>query len=290
MDLTPRPIKIDGIQFRSKLEGRWYLFMKRLGWHIEYEPDIKGLNGWIPDFLIIGKEHKILVDVKPIDRAKEWDTHPDHDKILNSGIKKLHDYELLIVGTNLQLDENESMGIFYIRPSESEIEHTKRTKDDLYEDGNCIFSCVGDQIGFMTNMMGWCCRITGEGGKTYIFRDSSKDVFRKIDTYWNEAGTQLQWNTPTSEYYLNGKTHPNNNQYCLDCKTDSVNWWKRKNLFYCTDCKEVKPFYCYEEENLTDEEKRFYSKRYAVHKGWTRDGEKITFYLATENSEEWSGR
>jgi len=39
------PIKIDGIQFRSKLEARWYLFMKRLGWHIEYEPDIEGLNG-----------------------------------------------------------------------------------------------------------------------------------------------------------------------------------------------------------------------------------------------------
>ena len=96
------PIKIDGIQFRSKLEARWYLFMKRLGWHIEYEPDIEGLNGWIPDFLIIGKKHKILVDVKPIDRAKEWDTHPDRAKILNSGIKNLPDYELLILGTNLK--------------------------------------------------------------------------------------------------------------------------------------------------------------------------------------------
>ena len=327
MDLTPRPIKIDGIQFRSKLEGRWYLFMKRLGWHIEYEPDIKGLNGWIPDFLIIGKEHKILVDVKPIDRAKEWDTHPDHDKILNSGIKNLPDYELLILGTNLQLDGSESMGIFYIRdtklvqkenkekvicpssigchgnckkyPGGHYNSETRKSEDEegnelielpnniLYEDGNCIFSCVGDQIGFMTNMMGWCCRITGAGGKTYIFRDSSKNEFRKIDTYWNEAGTQLQWNAPTSEYYLKGKTHPNNNQYCMDCKADSVNWWKRKNLFYCTKCKEVKPFYCYEEEDLTDEQKRFYSKRYALSQGWTREGEKITFYLATTESESW---
>ena len=188
------PIIYEGIQFRSKLEARWYIFMKKLGWNIAYEPEIEGINGWIPDFLIIGKEHKILVDVKPIDRAKDWDTHhPDYNKILNSGIKKLHDYELLILGTNLQLDENESMGIFYIRPDESDIEYNKITKDDLYEDGNCVFSCVGDQIGFMTHMMGWCCRITGEGGKTYIFRDNNENEFRKIDTCWNEAWTKLRW-------------------------------------------------------------------------------------------------
>ena len=201
-----KPIIYEGIQFRSKLEARWYIFMKKLGWNIIYEPEIKGLNGWIPDYLIIGKQHKILVDVKPIDKSEEWEAsyyddkkgkhiitkkHKDYDKIMNSGIKKLHDYELLILGTNLQLDENESMGIFYIRPDESSIEHT--TKDDLYEDGNCIFSCVGNQIGFMTYMMGWCCRITGEGGKVYIFRNSDDTLFKKIDTCWNEAWTELRW-------------------------------------------------------------------------------------------------
>jgi hypothetical protein len=44
------PINIEGIQFRSKLEARWYLFMKNLGWNIEYEPEIEGIIGWIPDF------------------------------------------------------------------------------------------------------------------------------------------------------------------------------------------------------------------------------------------------
>jgi len=279
--MKAKQINIDGIQFRSKLEGRWYLFMKRLGWHIEYEPDIEGLNGWIPDFLIIGKKHKILVDVKPIDRADEWNTHPDNNKILNSGVKKLHDYELLIVGTNLQLDKGDSMGIFYIRPDKFD---TDMTKDDLYEDGNCIFSCVGDQIGFMTYMMGWCCRITGEGGKTYIFRGDSKDKFRKIDRYWNEAGTQLQWNAPTSEHYLEGKTHPNSNQHCLDCNTDSVNWWKRKNLFYCTKCEEVKILYKWEGEYYNSR------KQYCVNSYYYKnfvDDERDTFFYATENSQAW---
>lgn len=80
--MKPIPTKIDGIQFRSKLEARWYLFMKRLQWHIEYEPqEIPDINGWIPDFMIIGKNRKILVDVKPIYSMEEWDqNHIDYKK------------------------------------------------------------------------------------------------------------------------------------------------------------------------------------------------------------------
>ena len=287
------PIKIDGIQFRSKLEARWYLFMKRLGWNIIYEPDIEGLNNWIPDFLIIGKDKKILVDVKPIDTVEDWEKNPDKKRIENSGIKNLP-YELLILGTNLQLDGRDRMGLLYVRDAFWEEGKEPVVLQD-YSSADCVFS-IGDdekQIGFMDTLGGWHCRITGDGGKTYLIRDNginnADTHLKSIDEMWNEAGTQLQWNTPTSEYYLKGKTHPNKDQYCLDCKTDSVNWWKKKNLFYCTKCKQVKPFYCYDEEDLTEEEKRFSEKRYATHKVWSRGGEKITFYLATQNSEEWDG-
>ena len=91
---------VEGIHFRSKLEARWYLFFKKLGWNVVYEPEIEGLTGWIPDFLIIGKEKKILVDIKPIDKIEEWDNHPDRFKIENSGVANLN-YEILILGTNL---------------------------------------------------------------------------------------------------------------------------------------------------------------------------------------------
>ena len=288
------PIKIDGIQFRSKLEGRWYLFMKKLGWNIIYEPDIEGLNNWIPDFLIIGKDRKILVDVKPIHTEKDWEKHPDRTRIEESGIKNLPEYELLILGTNLQLDGKNQMGLLYTRDAFWEEGKEPAVLQD-YNSAECVFS-IGDdgkQIGFMDTVGSWSCRITGDGGKTYLIRDNginnANTHLKSIDEMWNEAGTQLQWNAPTSEYYLKGKTHPNKDQYCMDCKTKSINWWKRKNLFYCTKCKQVKPFYCYEEEDLTEEEKRFSEKRYATHKAWTRGGEKITFYLATQNSGEWSG-
>ena len=288
------PIKIDGIQFRSKLEARWYLFMKRLGWKIMYEPEIKGLNNWIPDFLIIGFGKKILVDVKPIDTVEDWEKNPDRIRIENSGIKNLPEYELLILGTNLQLDGKNQMGLLYTRDAFWEEGKEPAVLQD-YNSAECVFS-IGDdgkQIGFMDTVGSWSCRITGDGGKTYLIRDNginnANTHLKSIDEMWNEAGTQLQWNAPTSEYYLKGKTHPNKDQYCMDCKTKSINWWKRKNLFYCTKCKQVKPFYCYEEEDLTEEEKRFSEKRYATHKAWTRGGEKITFYLATQNSGEWSG-
>ena len=287
------PIKIDGIQFRSKLEARWYLFMKKLGWKIIYEPEIEGLNNWIPDFLIIGKDRKTLVDVKPIDTEDDWEKHPDRTRIEESGIKNLPEYELLILGTNLQLDGKNHMGVFYVREQYYDSEKKTEFTGELSNSSDPVFSKVDGKYGFMDHQGGWHCRITGEGGKTYIFRDSygpgTSSDYQEIDNMWNEAGTQLQWNTPTSEYYLKGKTHPNKDQYCMDCKTKSINWWKRKNLFYCTKCKQVKPFYCYDEEDLTEEEKRFSEKRYATHKAWTRGGKKITFYLATQNSGEWSG-
>ena len=278
------PIKIDGIQFRSKLEGRWYLFMKKLGWNIIYEPDIEGLNNWIPDFLIIGKDRKILVDVKPIHTLKDWEKHPDRTRIEESGIKNLPDYELLILGTNLQLDGKNHMGLLYTRDAFWEEGKEPAVLQD-YNSAECVFS-IGDdgkQIGFMDTVGSWSCRITGDGGKTYLIRDNginnANTHLKSIDEMWNEAGTQLQWNAPTSEHYLKGKTHPNKDQYCMDCKTNSVNWWKKKNLFYCTKCKEVKGFYCWKYEPYDS------PKQYSVHKAWTKGGGAVEFFYATIESE-----
>jgi len=286
------PIKIDGIQFRSKLEGRWYLFMKKLGWNIIYEPDIEGLNNWIPDFLIIGKDRKILVDVKPIHTLKDWEKHPDRTRIEESGIKNLPDYELLILGTNLQLDGKNHMGVFYVREQYYDSEKKTEFIGELSNSSHPVFSKVDGRYGFMDHRGGWHCRITGEGGKTYIFRNSygpgTYSDYQEIDNMWNEAGTQLQWNTPTSEYYMKGKTHPNKDQYCMDCETRSVNWWKKKNLFYCTKCKQVKWVFCYEEENLDEESQRLSEKRYSCNKAWTKGGKYIEFFYATiESEKQW---
>ena len=198
------PIIYEGIQFRSKLEARWYIFMKKLGWNVVYEPEIEGINGWIPDFLIIGKDRNILVDVKPINRIDDWSKHPDCKKILNSGIEELcckdQSYELLIVGSNLQLDGKSEMGIGYSAGWICDSDQ-KPIFDQL---NDVIFISTGEEngkptIGYMSHEGDWHCRITGEQGKYYIWRNDAEEdnsvqkVFKYIDTCWNKAWTELRW-------------------------------------------------------------------------------------------------
>ena len=44
------PITYQGIEFRSKLECRHYIFMKKIGWNVEYEPEVEDVYGYQPDF------------------------------------------------------------------------------------------------------------------------------------------------------------------------------------------------------------------------------------------------
>ena len=41
-----------GMKFRSKLEARYYNHFKNLKWDFDYEPDVPGLVGYQPDFVI----------------------------------------------------------------------------------------------------------------------------------------------------------------------------------------------------------------------------------------------
>tara|TARA_R100001594_G_scaffold1850_1_gene7844 strand:- start:1651 stop:2334 length:684 start_codon:yes stop_codon:yes gene_type:complete len=221
--MQAKQIIVDGIHFRSKLEARWYLFFKKLGWKVVYEPEIEGLRGWIPDFLIIGTGFKTLVDVKPIDSIQDWEdsywhhnykdekhvssekiirrTHKDYNKIMNSGIKNLPEYELLILGSNLQLDGNNGFGVLYERMisydwDEKTGEHSATDLKDIHQASECMF--VGDEdkkIGFFSHEQSWSCKITGDSGKIYKFRadQSDKKFFKKIDTMWNESWSELRW-------------------------------------------------------------------------------------------------
>lgn len=214
--MKAKQIIYEGIHFRSKLEARWYIFMKKLGWNIIYEPEIEGLNGWIPDFLIIGKGFKTLVDVKPIDSEEEWEdsfydkdykkiivhTHKDYKKIMDSGIKNLPEYELLILGTNLQLDGENGFGVLYERCVNHEYDsktktHTETDLKNIEKVAECMFVESENRVGFFSHEQSWTCKITGDGGKLYRFRDEDhrhqEYFFKKIDTYWNEAWTELRW-------------------------------------------------------------------------------------------------
>lgn len=65
------PTLYRGRQYRSRLEARWAAMFDLLGWAYEYEP--YDLNGWIPDFVLMGKRN-VLVEVKPI--LGDFDSEP----------------------------------------------------------------------------------------------------------------------------------------------------------------------------------------------------------------------
>ena len=96
--MKAKPIVYRGIHFRSKTEARWYIFMKKLGWNVEYEPEIPGLYGWLPDFIILGpKGSKVLVEVKPFKNNFDFES--------NYGIETLYSEGLIIktsLNSNLQ--------------------------------------------------------------------------------------------------------------------------------------------------------------------------------------------
>jgi hypothetical protein len=121
--MKAKPIKYKGVQFRSKLECRHFNFMKRIGWNIEYDPEVEGVYGYQPDFEIFSEIEpnedgfsysgssvsgkRYFIEVKPIRSQSEFYSEKYksfRDKVYKSGI--LNENVLFIVGCNLKLRTN----------------------------------------------------------------------------------------------------------------------------------------------------------------------------------------
>jgi len=66
--IKPIPTIYNGVQYRSKTEARWALFMGKLGLTYEYEPegfDLHSGRRYLPDFYI--HDFKTYLEVKPND-------------------------------------------------------------------------------------------------------------------------------------------------------------------------------------------------------------------------------
>lgn len=133
--MKPISVNINGIQFRSKLEARWYYFMGDhaydivegkhvkgpFDWPIEYEPDLHDVGGYMPDFIIFGDVKKILVEVKPISYIKDF-YEPEY-KEFREKVKRANifekGYHLIIVGNRIDLTPREKYYTFGIHLTEN---------------------------------------------------------------------------------------------------------------------------------------------------------------------------
>ena len=210
------PINIDGIQFRSKLEARWYLFMKNLGWNIEYEPEIESIVGWIPDFLILGNgvfgANKVLVEVKPFQTLSDFEGDYASEtikKIENSLKNTLEKNDaVLIVGSSLNLkkadcgDGHPFVGGKIIRNHNWEEEPNVKFREDYFtytdRPGGKFKIGVCDEINWYHDVI----NNDHDGGYSL-----DKDNYDFIYQCWNRAGTRLQYKSPSSYSFIEDKNY-----------------------------------------------------------------------------------
>lgn len=195
------PTKYKGIQFRSRLEAKWAAFFDLMHWKWQYEPC--DFNGWIPDFVLFGREHSIYVEVKPV----SFFPKEVADKVERSGCNK----DILIVGLTTPLPERSVWDIFEYNPTDL----GGGFIGWLWESGDCGWGEMGwnaapysqspltayleagcsytdDRIGFIHPIGSYEDRITGihDGDHHLHFNLIDKE---KISQLWAVACNKTQW-------------------------------------------------------------------------------------------------
>lgn len=173
------PTKYDGVQFRSRLEARWAKFFDLVGWRWEYEP--LDLNGWIPDFALIGARQTTLVEVKPVARFDDLIAEQACEKaeqaVRNSG----REDEILLLGFAWPVvNASDDYGVGWL----AECIHDATPVAWCW--AVAPFHGLGG-LGFHHGEFTYSNRITGEyDGDGGAFAEAPVDR-------WREAGNATQW-------------------------------------------------------------------------------------------------
>jgi hypothetical protein len=93
--MKAKPILWKGMQFRSKLEARYYNHFQNLKWDFDYEPDVPDLIGYQPDYVLYPSKNRaerfgtkpIYTEIKPIRDVMDYWENPDY-KEFREKIKK----------------------------------------------------------------------------------------------------------------------------------------------------------------------------------------------------------
>tara|TARA_R100001132_G_C3227117_1_gene63293 strand:- start:1 stop:654 length:654 start_codon:yes stop_codon:yes gene_type:complete len=200
-----------GAHFRSKNECKRYIFLKELGWNVEYEPILDDVKGWIPDLFVIGDGTKVLVEIKPYQTLTDFDSEYAlnfEKKIHNSGWYNNYD-SVLIFGSTLNLGGDNSGGDTFVggrcfRTGDYSKEEWKKYKENpdwhskMYLPGpfledNFVYTTFGvsdEDIDVCDEVHSFIGHIWGsyEGG--YGLHKKGKE---KIETAWNHAGTEMRY-------------------------------------------------------------------------------------------------
>lgn len=191
------PTTYAGVNFRSRLEARWAAFFDLAGWPWEYEPF--DLDGWIPDFRLIGKK-PALIEVKPIDfRTIAEDDRPlvahveahhadkvaeswfSIDEFLGAPPRFPQNHEIIVAGLSpfpcSMWSGVEAFGVF--------LREQWSNGDDF-----AVLARHGDAFDYCAAINSYGYRISGvHDGDSHLRFADEEDVER----LWREAGNRVQW-------------------------------------------------------------------------------------------------
>lgn len=182
------PNSYKGRNYRSLLETRWAIMFEKLGWQAEYEPF--ELNGWIPDFMLIGKDKSLLVEVKPFSHIEQYydstvkiekatkDTEHKQTEVLLLGVNPAQECEnwpFPRIGWISEVYELAEFPGKYIRSyGEARMWHSSK---GLF----CLGSVEGAYYDRINNS---------------DWKDSGDYEVSLMAEMWADAGSQTQWKAP----------------------------------------------------------------------------------------------
>lgn len=204
------PTTYKGRQYRSRLEARWAAFFDLMGWQFEYEPF--DLNGWIPDFALLGGKTPLLVEIKPVAEFPESVA----EKIEQSG----WEHEVLILGCTIDFEWRHfehfapRLGWIWSEWNNEENVYCKTWKDAFFSDRYNL-----DTIGITADSdhprsafrgtIAYFDRLADlpfRGNKTirmwncwfleYSWNENKTEKLDRVMGFWNEAANLVQWKSP----------------------------------------------------------------------------------------------
>ena len=191
MNTAGVPTKFNGTRYRSRLEARWGAFFDLLKWDAHYEPF--DLNGYIPDFVINGRdawcgkrEEQIFVEVKPVTGMAD----PLFERAAAKMLAAVPGKECLIVSYFLPRDLG-MPGPGWLFEVQMETFDGKPVNTGQRWGASVFTTDHGTgRIGFAHSVGSYVDRITG-------FYDGDRGLGAvNVACLWREAGNLVQWRKP----------------------------------------------------------------------------------------------
>ena len=181
--------KYCGQDYQSLLEEKWAVMFEMFGWQFEYRPF--DLDGWIPDFAIIGEDCTTLVKIEKIFRF-DRDTYIKYGQIVD---KLCYDNtQLLMLGASLPICSCDTgrENLVSIGWMNHPMWIERFDWDEIISDeytGHAILSVEDNKIG-IKHCSGCFIDKIFSGIELYPKFITSN----KLETMWKEAGNIVQKN------------------------------------------------------------------------------------------------